>query len=315
MVGRRVTELILHHYDFSNFSEKIRLIMGLKTLRWSSVEIPAYEPKPLYTPLTAGYRRTPALQIGADIYCDTRLIAEVLEARAPVPTLFPGSQRLTKARCETLRAWAEIEIFWPVALYATGTQADKFPPEFHADRAHLHRKPQPTIEQVKAAAPRYRASVCEQLPWIEDLLSDGADFLLGDAISLADFMVYLAPWFLELIDPDNTWLAEQPLTVAWMQRVAGIGHGDRHDIDANAALEIARNNDPLPLSTAAYEIPEGLALGDMVEVRPATESSPATGLLVAVDEHRLSIAYAHERVGNVHVHFPRLGYQLRPARI
>ena len=74
-------ELILHHYDFSNFSEKIRLIFGLKKLAWRSVEIPSHLPKPDYTPLTGGYRRTPALQIGADIYCDTHLIAKVLETQ------------------------------------------------------------------------------------------------------------------------------------------------------------------------------------------------------------------------------------------
>ena len=65
-------ELILHHYDVSNFSEKVRLILGLKELSWDSVQIPATAPKPDYTPLTGGYRRTPALQIGADVYCDTR---------------------------------------------------------------------------------------------------------------------------------------------------------------------------------------------------------------------------------------------------
>ena len=66
--------LILHHYDFSNFSEKVRLVFALKQIGWDSVIIPSYLPKPDYLPLTGGYRRTPALQVGSDIYCDTRLI-------------------------------------------------------------------------------------------------------------------------------------------------------------------------------------------------------------------------------------------------
>ena len=65
--------LILHHYDFSNFSEKVRLVLALKQIGWDSVII-RYLPKPDYLPLTGGYRRTPALQVGSDIYCDTRLI-------------------------------------------------------------------------------------------------------------------------------------------------------------------------------------------------------------------------------------------------
>ena len=66
--------LILHHFNASPFSEKIRLVMGLKGLNWVSVVIPSIMPKPDLTPLTGGYRRTPVLQIGADIYCDTQLI-------------------------------------------------------------------------------------------------------------------------------------------------------------------------------------------------------------------------------------------------
>ncbi|HEX3451354.1 MAG TPA: glutathione S-transferase N-terminal domain-containing protein, partial [Isosphaeraceae bacterium] len=70
-------QLILHHYPMSPFAEKIRLILGFKNLHWSSVLIPNIMPKPDLTALTGGYRKTPVLQIGADIYCDTALIAEV----------------------------------------------------------------------------------------------------------------------------------------------------------------------------------------------------------------------------------------------
>jgi glutathione S-transferase len=67
-------DLILHHYDFSNYAEKARLALGYKGLAWRGVTIPPVAPKPDLTPLTGGYRRTPVLQIGADIFCDTRLI-------------------------------------------------------------------------------------------------------------------------------------------------------------------------------------------------------------------------------------------------
>ena len=60
-------EIILHHYPTSPFSEKIRRIFGYKKLAWRSVEIPRSAPKPDLMPLTGGYRRTPVMQIGADI--------------------------------------------------------------------------------------------------------------------------------------------------------------------------------------------------------------------------------------------------------
>jgi glutathione S-transferase len=66
--------IILHHYYISPYSEKVRLGLGLKGLAWASVEIPVIMPKPDLTALTGGYRKTPVLQIGADIYCDSQLI-------------------------------------------------------------------------------------------------------------------------------------------------------------------------------------------------------------------------------------------------
>ena len=88
-----MTELILHHYPNSPFAEKIRLILGAKKQSWHSVTIPMIMPKPDLVALTGGYRRTPVMQIGADIYCDTALICDVLEHLAPTPALYPAAQK------------------------------------------------------------------------------------------------------------------------------------------------------------------------------------------------------------------------------
>jgi len=47
--------IILHHYDTSPYSEKVRLGLGLKGLAWASVEIPVIMPKPDLTALTVFY--------------------------------------------------------------------------------------------------------------------------------------------------------------------------------------------------------------------------------------------------------------------
>src|ERR1700686_462267 len=75
-------EIILHHYDNSPFSEKARLLFGLKELAWRSVIQPTIMPKPDLVPLTGGYRRIPVMQIGADVYCDTQVILAEIAARA-----------------------------------------------------------------------------------------------------------------------------------------------------------------------------------------------------------------------------------------
>ena len=83
--------LILHHYDTSPFSEKIRLALRLKNLAWTSVTIPNIMPKPDLLALTGGYRRTPVLQIGADIFL--RHVANVDRTGTPLSNPDPGLTR------------------------------------------------------------------------------------------------------------------------------------------------------------------------------------------------------------------------------
>ena len=126
-------DFILHHYDPSPFSEKIRLVLGLKQLTWRSVIVPMVLPKPDLMPLTGGNRRTPVLQIGADIYCGTSLIASELERRFPEPTIYPGQSR---GVCEMLSLWADQLLFVPSSNYAI-RDATHFPESFYRDRAAM----------------------------------------------------------------------------------------------------------------------------------------------------------------------------------
>ncbi len=76
-------QIILHHYEASPFSEKVRLMLGIRKLPWRSVITPNMMPKPDLVPLTGGYRRAPVMQIGADIFCDSQVMLAELEQRFP----------------------------------------------------------------------------------------------------------------------------------------------------------------------------------------------------------------------------------------
>ena len=94
-----MTDIILHHYDTSPYAEKVRTGLGLKGLAWASVELPVIMPKPNLTTLTGGYRKTPVLQIGADIYCDSQLIMRELERRYPSSELLSSRPRRSRRAC------------------------------------------------------------------------------------------------------------------------------------------------------------------------------------------------------------------------
>lgn len=307
-------ELIFHHYEFSNFSEKVRLIFGKKKLDWISVEIPSTAPKPDYEPLTGGYRRTPALQVGADIYCDTQLIADYLEKRFPDPTIFPGpSRERARALALVISGWAESKFLWPLAIYITGLHADRFPPSFHEDRARLHGKPPPDLARVKASARRHFAQFRPQLSWLDALIPSDSDFLFGDEAGLADFVAYHPLFLLDRIGGDHGHLVEWPRIRVWMERVEAIGRGEYSELPPVDALEIALKSEPLERADAVCEGPEGLSLGEWVSITPTEEPSPSFGALVHLDDQQVSLRVTNPRVGTVHVHFPRIGYRLRRA--
>src|SRR3954447_20914021 len=129
---------ILHHFEASPFSEKIRVIFGFKRIAWQSVLIPRIMPKPHLVPLTGGYRRTPVMQIGADVYCDTQIIIRELERRYPTPALCPVGQA---GLLYALGLWTDKSFFQSTVNLVFGTLADKVPQEFIEDRTKLRGAP------------------------------------------------------------------------------------------------------------------------------------------------------------------------------
>src|ERR1700710_1492106 len=85
--GRDMDEIILHQYELSPYSEKVRIVLAIKRLAYQCCTPPVVAPKPLLTALTGGYRRIPVLQIGADIYCDSEMILRTLARLFPDPPL------------------------------------------------------------------------------------------------------------------------------------------------------------------------------------------------------------------------------------
>src|SRR5262245_6585831 len=303
--------LILHHYDFSNFAEKARLLLGFKRLAWRGVEQPPILPKPNLTPLTGGYRRIPVLQDGADLWRDTRLIALELERRHPQPCLF--SER-TQGFADAIAWWAEHQFMRPVALFVSGINADHMPAGLHEDRARLHGLPPPSIEAVRRAATRNLHLVRPQIAWLADMLQDGRPWLLGEAPCIADFAAYHVVWFLRgrHIDCRHE-LAPYPRLLAWRDRMAAIGHGQRIDIDPAQALAVARDSEPTTPRPSQPQDGDPLP-GQRTRVRAADNARDwVMGEVTFIDAHEIALVRDDPEVGRVAVHFPRLGYDWRLA--
>jgi glutathione S-transferase len=308
-----MSDLILHHYWASSFAEKVHLLMGFKQLSWRSVIIPRIMPKPDLTALTGGYRKTPVLQVGADIYCDTSLIARRLEQAKATPTLYPEGQEFI---CRAFAAWADSVVFQHAVglVFQPEAMAERMAsvsPEdaqaFMADRKALFEKGNAsrlTAQQARQQWPVLMQRLEEQLMRAE------GDYLFG-APSIADFSLAHCLWFLRSASKTAPLVDDHPEVVAWLCRVLGFGHGTHSDFSAEEAIQIACMAKPNALPDEKQDWPNGLASGQRVRLSAEDYGvEKVEGELVFCGLEELIVHREDERVGDVHVHFPRLGFKI-----
>ncbi len=302
-----MAEIILHHYDMSPYAEKIRLALGWKGLPWRSVQIPIVMPKPDLTELTGGYRRTPTLQLGADLWCDTKAIARALERIQPSPTLYPEG---TAAILPGLSRWAETS-FMMVVTIMLGV-GGVFDEAFLEDRRKM--LPGADFSKAKLLVPGKLLQLRANLDLLERQLADGRPFLLGEAPSLADLSAYHPLPIVRLHPAFRGCLEPHARVRAWLDRVAAIGHGKREEMQSAEAVAIARDATPAPPTSVPAPLPDGLAVGQRVAVLPEEPGSGAVvGELLPSDVHEIAIRRVSERAGELAVHFPREDYLVVPA--
>ncbi len=308
-------DIILHQYKASPFSEKVRLALLLKNLAWTSVEVPNMMPKPLLTPLTGGYRRTPVMQIGADIYCDTAIILRELEKRFPRPSLVtPGHEGLHAM----VAGWTDRVWFQTSVGVIFGAIGDHIPEAFKNDRAALSGRKFDT-DAMKAAAPMLRDQWRSNLSWVEERLAatSGAGagaWLLGARPGLVDVHVHMNIWFAHMHVKAfvEDCFQEAPRTLDWFTRLNEPTGQTPSNIDGEAALDIASNASPRLLAATTGTEPQGLVPGEPVAVAPDDYGKDwVQGELVYSGANRIVIQRVDKATGPLHVHFPRAGFLVR----
>ncbi|RJF95824.1 glutathione S-transferase family protein [Noviherbaspirillum saxi] len=306
-----MSDIIFHHYPNSPFSEKVRLIFGYKKLAWKSVIIPSIMPKPDLTALTGGYRRTPVMQIGADIYCDTALICDILETIAPSPSLYPAE---SAGLARTLAQWADSTLFWTVIAYVfqpvaiphlLGAVTPEQMKAFSVDRAAMRgNAPRMSVGEATGA-------LAEYLQRLDNMLAGDQPYLLGQQPTIADFSVYHCIWFIQRAKPVAGILDAVPAVKEWAARIAAFGHHEFEKMNAQQALEVSRSSTPAAPPVQFVDT-HGIALGEHVSITPTDYAlDPVEGQLVAATAREFAVRREDPQAGSVVVHFPRIGFQLK----
>lgn len=300
--------ILLHQYDTSPFSEKVRICLGIKQLAWAAVDQPVIMPKPDLLALTGGYRRIPVMQIGADIYCDSVLIARELERRFPDPTLFPtGLAGIDQASAQ----WTDRGFFQAAVTVIFAGLGDTVDPAFVKDREALSGAPFDPAG-MRAAAPHMAGQLRAHAALVSDQLVDGRAFLSGDRPGLIDANAYYNLWFVRsFYPPASAAFDDLPRLADWIARVAAIGHGERGSASREDAIAAAAAATPEP----AEVDPVDAALAGKPVLVTATDygREPVEGILVGSSAHHVAVRRDDPRAGTVVVHLPRLGFAVRAA--
>lgn len=306
------SEIILHNYPQSPVAEKARVALGIKNLPWSSVEIPRLAPKPLLTKLTGGYRRTPVMQIGADIYCDTQCILRELERRHPSPTFFPTDDA---GLMWCLSRWTDGALFDLSVKVILGSAGDGLPKDFAEDRGRLYLGSDwaEGLKAANAALPHLASQLRAPLSWANAQLSDDRAFLLGEAPAAIDAQLFHVIWFLRgRWDKGPAFLSEFTHLERWEENVGKIGHGTMSEMSPEDAILRATECEPITSPATDPLDPQGLVPGMRVTVSPDLDGGeqPVEGEIVTANCDTATILRRDPDVGNVGVHFPRAGYRV-----
>lgn len=305
---------ILHHYAPSPYSEKVRKVLAYKQIPWRSVQTPPIMPKPDQTALTGGYRKAPVMQLGRDIYCDSKLICRVIDRLKPERPLYPpgseASTLITERWVDQALFFQTVALFFqPAGMAAFGaSQGPDGINSFLKDRGAMFAQggtqPPPKMDTARAELPAIFASLEAQLA--------SAPFFGGAAPTQIDYSLYNPVWFVHTNPGIAAELAAYPKLRAWADRIIAFGDGARTEMDGAEAVELCRatKTSQAPLPGAALVLPQA-KLGDLVKIG-ASDYAPdqVQGELVIANAHELAIRREDARAGMVIVHFPPEGFTL-----
>jgi glutathione S-transferase len=297
--------VILHQYDLSPFSEKIRKLFAHKSAPWHAVTQSMWLPRPHLTPMTGAYRRIPVLQIGADLYCDTRLIARKIDELFPEPPLYPKG---LEAAADCITQWADRHMFAAAVPQVFTALGAMLPPQLMEDRRRMRPDLDPAV--LAAMVPDLKNELRVFTASLDRTLVQGG-FLLGETFSVADAAVYHVLWFVRNAPDAGAILAHFPGVQRWLGIVDGMGQGKRHDMTPEAALAIAKAAEPTTKRAPDAGDPNGLLPGARVAI--SSDDLPqdrVEGDVLALDVDEVVIVRHDSGCGAIALHFPRAGYRI-----
>jgi glutathione S-transferase len=222
--------LVLHQFEISPFCDKIRRVLHVKGVEYEVREVPlarAFGAVRKINP--AG--KLPCLEHDGRFVSDSTDIAYYLESEFPDPPLVP-KDRAERALCHIFEDWADESLYFyemrlrftlphnarrwiPRLVHADGALVRALAPRFLPGMMRRLTRQQgvgrKTVDRVLADVERHALA-------LDDWLAD-REWLVGNAVSLADLAVFAQLDCVRGSQEGAEILAEATHVASWMERV------------------------------------------------------------------------------------------------
>ncbi|KAI0152941.1 glutathione S-transferase [Xylariaceae sp. FL1272] len=337
--------IVLYHYDGSPYARRLVWYLNLRRIQYSECVQPRIMPRPDVALLGVSYRRIPIMSIGRDVYVDTRLILQKLEALFPPTGEHPGiscAHTGLGAEGTTLEQLLSSRVI-DGGIFFCGTLC--LPPNifgdptFQRDRAALMGIDLDKPGSVSPFAPELRAkqrpeALATMRSWIlwleEGILSDGRPWITNAGNmgpSLADIeAVWVLHWVAAALPAEVLSPESAPKVDSWLKRFgqavkdAGEKKPKVQALKGEEAAKVIFNaNFAEPerdvLGSDPFAAAEGLQKGDTVSVWPSDYGfgHKDSGSLVSLGKSEYVVEKTGQ-LGTMRLHAPRHGYKMAKTR-
>lgn len=312
-------EIVLHFYRESPFSQKLAWLLNYKKVDYKVCTISRVEPRPLRRPLDGGYRKTPILQIGNHVYCDTKAAALALEELYPEPTIYPklkDSDESSEGLARAITMWIDNTLFFNVVSQLPVAALDD---SFLKDRSEFSGR-KLDRDTLAKGAPFMRGAIKAEFAIAALTLGSKTWVLDTETPSLADFSLAMVTFFLLNLIGEK-WVQENLKTeFEHMQKTLGAVNWDRTEsmpkITEEEAIEVLKRHQEKEVD-ADFKIHDSvlpIKLEQQVYVTPLdTGKIPVGGALVRSTNEETVILYKDPTYGtNTYIHFPTIGCVVVP---
>ena len=264
-------------------------------------------PKPDVEALTGGYRGTPVLQIGRDVFIDNWMIARALDEFDSNGSAINAQGGLREA---ALYAWGE-RLFTPLLHAALAAYQSEWDADFLADRKQVF--PDVDFDTLAADDLDRRSQVRSYLGTVESQLGLGQDFLGGAQPDGWDIHVWGMVWMIYSALPAlMPIVGTLPRLTDWYERMSALGTGDREDVEIDVAWQALKDGPARSLPKTSAQEPLAQWVGEAVDISAGSaDRGSASGRLLAVDQEQVVLGVEPISGESAQVWFPRFGYHLK----